>query len=197
MTELSGPERALAAISNNLGALGREFALIGGLAVSVRSEVRFTRDVDLVVLVESDADAEALIFELRTIGYTPIATVEHERRGRLATARIASPSGVVVDLMFASCGIEREVIRRASPVELPGIGAVPVACAEELIAMKVLSMTDRRLQDRMDAQRLLEHGRVDIARVRANLQLIRDREFERGEDLHAKLDSVLSSLAGH
>ncbi len=59
MTEPSGPERALAAIAKVLSQLGRPHALIGGLAVSVRGEVRFTRDVDLVVLVADDDDAES------------------------------------------------------------------------------------------------------------------------------------------
>jgi hypothetical protein len=40
---------------------GKRFALVGGLAVSVRAEVRFTRDVDLAVAVSSDAEAESLV----------------------------------------------------------------------------------------------------------------------------------------
>jgi hypothetical protein len=38
------------------------------------------------------------------------STVEHKRTGRLATARTTSPSGAVVDLLFASSGIEPEVV---------------------------------------------------------------------------------------
>jgi hypothetical protein len=37
------------------------WALVGGLAVSVRTEPRFTRDVDLAVAVFDDNEAEALI----------------------------------------------------------------------------------------------------------------------------------------
>jgi hypothetical protein len=36
------------------------FDLIGGLAVSVRAEPRFTRDIDLAVAVTDDRDAESL-----------------------------------------------------------------------------------------------------------------------------------------
>jgi hypothetical protein len=35
------------------------FALVGGLAVSVHVEPRFTRDIDLAVAVAGDAKAEA------------------------------------------------------------------------------------------------------------------------------------------
>ncbi len=34
------------------------FALVGGLAVSARTEPRFTRDADLAVALTSDAEAE-------------------------------------------------------------------------------------------------------------------------------------------
>jgi hypothetical protein len=64
------PELALAAIRDELARRGWRFALVGGLAVSVRAEVRFTRDVDLVVLAADDAEAESLIYELRSAGYS-------------------------------------------------------------------------------------------------------------------------------
>ena len=52
-------ERALAAAARDIAAEGKRFSLVGGLAVSVRAEVRFTRDVDLAVAVENDAEAES------------------------------------------------------------------------------------------------------------------------------------------
>jgi hypothetical protein len=58
MGELA-PELALRGICAELTERGRNFALVGGLAVSIRAEVRFTRDVDIAVSVENDEDAEA------------------------------------------------------------------------------------------------------------------------------------------
>jgi hypothetical protein len=84
---------------------------------------------------------------------------------------------------------------RAEVLDLPGIGAIPVARAEELLAMKVLSMRDARLQDRLDAHRLVELADVDMMAVRADLALIRERGFDRGQDLEAKLASVLEAVA--
>ena len=193
MAEPGSVEHALAEAISSLLRAKRRFALVGGLAVSVRSEVRFTRDVDIAVQVQSDADAESLVFELKVGGYQPIATVEHDERHRLSTIRLLSPWGVKVDLMFASCGIETEIVERATNVALPHAGDVPVAQAEELLAMKVLSMTERRLQDRIDALRLIScNPKLDLVRVRQNLQTIRGRGFDRGEDLEAKLTSVLT-----
>ena len=56
-------------------------------------------------------------------------------------------------------------------------------------------MRDARLQDRIDAQRLVEVGDIDLATVRADLALIRERGFDRGQDLEAKLASVLDAVA--
>lgn len=196
MTDVSAPERALASVVVALIERGRAFALVGGLAVSVRAEVRFTRDVDLAVAVDDDRDAEALVRELTSIGYRAVAVVEHDTRGRLSIARLAAPGeGVMIDLLFASSGLEAEITSRAEPMALPGIGTVPVARAEELLAMKILSMKETRLQDRLDAQRLLAMAEVDLAAVRANLALIHARGFDRGQALDLKLQSLLDARA--
>jgi hypothetical protein len=185
---------ALAAVIERLRFLRRSFALVGGLAVSVRGEVRFTRDVDLAVVVRDDPDAEQLVLDLRNDGYAPIASVEHDEREHLSTVRLMSPQGVKIDLLFASCGIEAEIVDRATVLDVPHVGQLRCACAEELVAMKILSMTERRLQDRIDASRLLELGDVDLPRVRENLDLITSRGFHRDQDLQAKLDTVLATL---
>lgn len=189
-------EAALADITQKLLDMGRRFALVGGLAVSFRAEVRFTRDVDVAVAVTGDADFEALVFALRASGYSPIATVEHTQQRRLATARLQSPSGFVVDLIAASCGIEQEVVERATLVNLADVGWLPVARSEELLAMKILSMSDRRLRDQIDARNLVLYGEnLDLGAVRDNLDRIIARGFHREEDLHAKLTSLLAEMS--
>jgi hypothetical protein len=150
MTDAS-PERALARAVDDLGRRGQPFALVGGMGVSIRGEVRFTRDVDLAIAVATDEETERLVHSVVGDGYVAIASVEHATRKRLATVRLRSPSGVIVDLLAASSGIEAEVVARAQPVAIEGVGTLPVARAEELLALKVLSMTDARPQDRIDA----------------------------------------------
>ena len=58
-------ERSLRQVTSELQRLHREFAVVGGLAVSARAEPRLTRDADLAVAVDSDDDAEGLVLELR------------------------------------------------------------------------------------------------------------------------------------
>jgi hypothetical protein len=186
---------ALAHAAGELRRQGKKFALVGGLAVSVRGEVRSTRDVDLAVAVANDAEAEALVASLAGSGYRVFALLEQEARGRIATVRLTSPLGVLVDLMIASCGIEPEIVASATSTEFKGIGAIPVARAEDLLAMKVLSAREGRARDWDDARGLLkENPKLDLALVRARLSLITTRGFARKENLSAKLEKLLAEL---
>jgi hypothetical protein len=51
-------ESAARAVTGRLELLGLAYALVGGFAVSIRAEPRFTRDIDLVVAVTDDVDLE-------------------------------------------------------------------------------------------------------------------------------------------
>ncbi len=188
------PEVVLGEVTRALAGRGRRFALVGGLAVSLRAEVRFTRDVDLAIVACNDQDLERLVLDLRRDGLTQVAVVEDDRHGRIAMSRLRSPSGVVVDLLVASSGIEAEIVAAASPERL-GAGDVPVAQAGDLLAMKVLSMREARLQDRIDAHSLLAVASIDLAHVRDRLRLITERGFHRDQDLLAKLDDLLAAAA--
>ena len=174
--------------ARTLAELRRPHALVGGLAVSARAEPRFTRDVDLAALVEDDRDAEGLIFELRGRGFEVLASIEQEAVGRLATVRLmfsgeTAAHGVLLDLLFASSGIEPEVVAAAEPLEvLPGL-TLPVARTGHLIAMKLLSESERRLQDRTDLAALLTvAGPADVELARAAVRLVESRGFHRGRD---------------
>ena len=189
-------QTALADIGRLLDQKDIGWALIGGIAVSVRAEPRFTRDVDLAVAVESDREAERLVGDLRGAGYEILETVEQETTGRFATARLlppgGDPGGVIVDLLFASSGIEPEVVATAEPLEvLPGL-TVPVAGLPELIALKLLARDDvTRPQDAGDLVALAHLATArDFESVRQLLHLIEDREYHRGRDLSGELDRL-------
>jgi len=136
-------EAALRQIDADLTRAHVSFALVGGLAVSVRTEPRFTRDADLAVALASDAEAEALIDELCAHDYRMEAVVEQEAVGRLATVRLTRSSELqapVIDLLFASSGIEREVVAEAEPIELLPNLTIGVArtpdCAQDSLSRR-------------------------------------------------------------
>jgi hypothetical protein len=191
-------EAALRAIGAELVRAHVPFALVGGLAVSVRTEPRFTRDADLAVALATDAEAKALIHSLRARGYGVDAIVEQEAVGRLATVRLTLSSGPrapVVDLLFASSGIEPEVVADAEAIDLlPGL-RMGVARTGHLIALKVLSRNDeRRPQDLGDLRALLRVASpAEITRARQSLALIAARGFHRGRDLASEMNRLFPS----
>lgn len=192
---MSALEVALRRIVSLLDEAGATCALIGGLAVSVHLEPRFTRGVDLAVAAATDADAEALVQRLLTAGCTVISTVEQAAVGRLATVRLltGAADGPVIDLLFASSGIEAEVIARAERLEVLDGFEISVATTPDLIALKLLSRDDTlRPQDVVDLRGLIAHASdADLAQARRAAALITARGFHRGRDLGLELQRVL------
>jgi predicted nucleotidyltransferase len=188
---------SLEAVAQILGKGDRRWALVGALAVSARTEPRFTRDIDVAVAVASDADAEQVVGLFRQAGHRVFALVEQEAKSRLATARLMAPAegdsaSMIVDLLFASSGVEAEVVGAAENLEvLPGLW-VPVARAGHLLALKTLSRGDHRPQDSADIRALLrEMSEADRARARLLVALIVERGFARGKELDRELEALI------
>ncbi len=191
----------IAAAVRDLKSAGGRFALVGGLAVSARAEPRTTRDVDLAVAVDSDEQAEAVIFALQSRGYLVLQTVEHEGTNRLATARLrppaASEGGAVLDLLFASSGIEPELVEAADDIEILKGVVVPVAQIGHLIALKLLARDDvERPQDQLDLKALAREATPnELAQARQAIDLIAERGFQRGRDLEADFERFESAFS--
>ena len=198
---MSKLESELAALLDNLTRRGTRLAIVGGLAVSARTEPRFTRDADVCVAVRDDRDAESLVRLLQADGYRVLGLLEQETTGRLATVRLGSPEfgdeSVVLDLLFASSGVEPEVVGSAEELELFEGSRAPVATVASLIALKVLARDDaRRPQDRVDLAALLRvASAADIAEATRLLGLIQDRGFGRGRELVSLLEGLRAELA--
>ena len=170
--------------------------------MSVRSEPRLTRDADLAVRVSDDRDAETLVLALQGRGWRVVTAIEQDAARRLATVRLAPAGegalGTVVDLLFASSGIESEIVAAADLIEaVPGLTA-PVARLGHLIALKVLARDDRtRPQDRVDLAALLTRAdAAALAEARESLTLVTRRGFQRGRDLLAALDAAVNEFGG-
>jgi Nucleotidyl transferase AbiEii toxin, Type IV TA system len=184
----------LRAISTTLSTLGQQFALVGGLAVSVRAEPRFTRDADLAVAVVDDEAAERLIHQLRLRGYEISALVEQAAKGRLATVRLLADGEqrIITDLLFASSGIECEIVAAADDIEVVSGVRLPVASVGHLIAMKLLSREDRRRPADADDLRALSEvaSHADWVDAERACALIAARGFHRDRDLVGLLASL-------
>jgi predicted nucleotidyltransferase len=168
---------------------GLPWALMGGWAVSIRTEPRFTRDVDVAIAVDSDRRAEAVIASFRAIGFTISAVIEQTAVDRLATVRLTS-NHLLLDLMFASSGIEAELCARADRLEVLPSLVLPVVCSAHLLALKLLARDDStRPQDAADIRNLLQALRgPDWALTKEALSLITTRGYHRGRDLLTALE---------
>lgn len=195
---MTGFDSALARLCADLDARRVDWAVVGGLAVSARVEPRFTRDIDLAVAVSDDAAAEALVRSLVAVGYRLLASIEQDKTGRLAAVRLIMPaeidSGIVVDLLFASSGIEPEVVAAAEVLEVvPGFSA-PIARSGHLLALKLLARDDRtRPQDLGDIRSLVRAMTdADVALAGQAVELLMTRGAHRGRNLPAALADALN-----
>jgi predicted nucleotidyltransferase len=196
VTGADGSTRLLTVLRRTAEALDQHqqpWALVGGLAVSVRCEPRFTRDIDVAAAVIDDAGAEALVANLLASGFRFRLSLGHDALNRLATVRLTPPGepdeGVVVDLLFASSGIETEICRDADRLEVaPGL-TIPVAQAGHLVAMKLLALAPDRPQDAVDLRALIATlTEADRAQARAATARIEELRANRSKPLRHELE---------
>lgn len=187
-------------IVHHLTLRGVRFALVGGLGVSVHVAPRFTKDVDLAVLVADDAEAERIVSDLAAAGYFVDAVVEQKKTGRLATVRLLGNGGdglTHVDLLFASSGIEHEIVDASSLESVTPLLRIPVARPGHLVALKLLAVGHHRPQDPLDLN-ALKSVMTDPEWKRAEeaVALIEKRGFHRDRELSKVLAKLRNDEAG-
>ena len=93
-------------------------------------------------------------------------------------------NGVVVDILFASSGIEDEICQKADKIEIFKDVSIPVAQIGHLIALKILSVEEKRPQDAMDLQNLIQVStKEDLNLAMESCNLIQQRGFHHERDL--------------
>lgn len=181
----------LSTASQVLSSLRRENVegcIVGGLAVSARCDPRFTRDIDIAVVVDTDEHAETLVRALSLHGLRMDGLIEQEAVGRLAMARLSTDDGLSVDLLIASSGIEAEVVASAETLEVVRGMLLPVARTGHLIALKLLSVAPGRETDAADLRSLAgvaTEGDWNLASEA--VAQIQERGFARGRQLDSDL----------
>ena len=122
------------------------FAVIGGLAVSWRGEPRATGDVDIVVDMDVK-QAVALKDELNQTPFSPLfPEVSEVIESSFILPLIHDEAKVTVDLSLGLSGFEKQLIKRATDIELEG-HSVPVTTSEDLILLKLCAGRQRDMDD--------------------------------------------------
>ena len=184
---------ALSTSVAELTGAGIPFALVGGVAVGVRADPRVTRDLDFVIPVADDADAEAIVFALQRRGFIVEAVFVRDQ-GRISTVRTRHPQApdVLVDLLLSNARIEQEIVDQASWEEVATGIHCPVAQSWHLLAMKVLA---NRKKDQPDLQGLIERSNARIfSRAVAALRLMQKRGVAPKRDLIAELRRLIREV---
>ena len=188
-------EDALVRAADLLGSLGKQFAVVGGIAVSALTAPRSTGDVDIAIAVADDGEAEAVARSFAAAGYRLDSLLEQDATQRLAGVRIHdTETGVGLDLLFAMSGIEVEIAASARPLEVLPATALPVATVGSLIVMKLLARDDRRRpMDADDLRALAELATEDDwAQAHVLARLVTERNAHRGRDLATGLSQLRS-----
>jgi len=168
---------------------GYKCALVGGVAVGVWGEERFTKDLDFALAVKTDKDAEKLVKAMVDKGFRIETVLEHKPSDSIALVIFSSPTSdkipYRVDLIFMQTGIEKEVVENSVVFKVDKKSELRVASVGHLIALKVLSMDDKkRPQDRLDIANLLKVAdKNDLETAKKALDLITKREFNQKKDL--------------
>lgn len=147
---------------------GAKYALIGGVAVGIRTRLRYTEDIDILLTVPAlrlPGLLEALQergFELDLIGTIRELTDHH--------FAVLKFEGVHVDFMKPMLPAYQHVLDRATEGDWKG-QPVTIALSEGLIVMKLIAS---RQQDQLDIINLLAGniGRLDLEYVEREWQTI-------------------------
>jgi hypothetical protein len=190
-------------VAADLNAVGAQWALVGALAVSVHTEPRTTRDIDIAVSIDGPHSQEKLLQALIERGYRNRQVLMHlaptHRLGDRLEIILEGHAPLAIDLLFSSSGIEKEVVAAAVAVELVPSVIIPVACPGHLIAMKVLSQNSSdRIRDRSDLQNLLVNAvPLDVQIAREAIEHMSQRGFSRGKNLIEELVQAIAAFAPH
>ncbi len=140
---------ALVDAARALSDAGIAYAVIGGIAVGIHSDVpRATQDVDIAVV--STVPRDAIVETLGTVGFEHRGTYQHSENFRHASGE---PVQVAIDGTFDAA------IERAGSYEIGG-SSVRVVSKDDLIAMKERAATDpacrpsKAHRDRADLEQL-------------------------------------------
>jgi hypothetical protein len=175
-------EIALTETAGFLERQGIAYALIGGLAVSLRGQPRVTADVDMVIAADVEG-ALAIVAALPGSDFEPLFNgVEEVVETAFILPLRHRNTNVKIDLALGLSGFEQQAVARAEPIVVAG-RSVNVARAEDLLIMKAIA---GRPQDDQDLRSLViaQGNRLDWGYC---LKVAADLGAALGQDLAGRI----------
>lgn len=176
----------LAALARALRALGVRWYLFGAQAAILHGAARLSADVDVTIdlgprSLADVVDALAPDFDARVTD--PITFAEKTR----VLPFVHRASRMPLDLILAGPGLEDQFFAGVAEHLIGGV-RVPVVCAEDLVAMKILAGRPTDLEDVAAVARARRQD-LDLGKIRETLRLL-ERALDRS-DLLTALDRIV------
>jgi len=164
------------------------YMLIGGQAVAVHGEARFTRDIDVTLGVGPERLTELLDL-VKDLQLEVQVESPKDFVGRTMVLPCHDPaSGMGVDFVFLHSVYERQAIDRAHVVPL-GKASVRFVSVEDLVIHKIVAGRPRDLEDVRNV--LLKNPEFDRSYVE---KWLRDFTRDLGEPYSQRFAGVLKAL---
>jgi len=174
----------LAALAPVLARWGRWY-LFGAQAVILHGVPRLSADVDVTLALAPDAP-DRFAADMQAAGFAlAVDDPDFVRRTRVMPF-VHRTTGMPLDVVLASSGLEDEFLDRAMPTDVGGT-RVPLIEVGDLIIAKVLAGRPKDLDDARGLWRI--RGRsLDVRRIRRTLRLL-EEALSRG-DLLSTFDDI-------
>jgi len=136
----------LKALQNIINEFNGQGVIIGGIAVSLLGEPRFTLDLDAVVLLSvKDIEWILEVAEREGIEARIPNLVDFARQNRILLLRHIA-SDINIDLSLGILPFEVEMIERSQIIEIGNL-KIRIPTAEDLIILKAVAHREKDLQD--------------------------------------------------
>jgi len=146
--------------------------IIGGHAVILYSEPRFTRDIDITLGVGSSA-AKEIAGLAKSMGLTVLVkNIQSFADKTMVLPVINNKSGIRVDFIFSNSAYEKQALKRVTVKKMDMV-KIKYASAEDIIIHKVIAGRPRDIED---IEGILKHYKnLDNKYIRKHL-----KEFDEG-----------------
>ena len=139
-------EKTLENLARALGKFEIPYMVMGGQAVLIYGEPRFTSDIDVTLGVGAE-DLKKLLSLCKKLGLKPMTKNPESFVSETMVLPARDPStGLRVDFIFSFTPYEREAIRRTKKVKM-GRQMVHFASPEDVILQKIFAGRPRDLED--------------------------------------------------
>ncbi|XYH97269.1 nucleotidyl transferase AbiEii/AbiGii toxin family protein [Sorangium sp. So ce1128] len=180
----------LGALAEVFSQLGAGWYLFGAQAALLHGAARLTADVDVTVDLQG-REPEVLAKALTEAGFQlRVEDIAFTHRTRVLPL-LHLATGVAADVVIAGPGLEELFLERAQLHDLDGI-RVPVACAEDLIVMKLLAGRPKDIEDVVAILAARKDLKLDLAR--STLRIL-EEALDRN-DLIPELSRALARVQG-